>query len=285
MPYPPLSLVKRLALGVPLTPAQEDQNKTDIETGVNAQLAQLAVALNPNGTLKPGSVSTAALQDRVVTQAKLDFQALFYAVDTGAANAMVISFAPPFTAYASGDIFWVKAAATNTGATTINANSAGVKSVKTFTGGTLSELGPGQIIIGNIYEMVYDGVQFLVLNPSTSTAVSGPVFVVPTAVYSGGAIAFTDYDASAIIPSGAKAAKLQVQARWSSATDGESVVSVRADGLSQSYLVGRVGGTDAVVMGCQAEVPVTVGRHFEYRATETVPGAALIAIDVIGYIA
>jgi hypothetical protein len=284
MSFPPLQLIKRLDKGSKITPAEEDQNMTDIETAVNAFFNELAVALNPNGTLKAGSVSTSAIQDRAVTLQKLAFLSSFYAEDTGGANAIAISFTPGLTAYVAGLVFFVKAAATNTGATTVNVNLVGNQNAKVYSGIVLSDLSPGQVVAGNIYLFVHDGVQFLLLNPSAPALVTGPVFIAPVPVYVGGAIVFTAFDASASIPAGAKAAIVQVQSHWASAVDGECDVSVRPDNTWPSYLVGRSGGTDSVANAMQAQIPITTARTFEYRVTETVPAAGDVAIDLIGYV-
>lgn len=285
MPYPPLSLLKRLVLGIPLTPAQEDQNMTDIETAVNAQASQLAAALNSNGTLKPGSVNTAAIQDRAVTNQKLAFLYAFYAVDTGGANAMVITFAPPLTAYAAGLLFYVKAAATNTGNTTLNVDGLGAQSVKKYNGLVISEMAPGEIVAGDIYEIIYDGGQFIVLNPTQAAVVAGPVFLAgPQTVYAlGPAQPETSYDASAFVPAGAKAVILQARQRWNSATDGEIVTTVRPDNLAIPLILSRTGGTDAIATANQGIYPISAARHFLYTITTTVPGVGECEIILVGY--
>lgn len=62
-----------------------------------------------------------------------------------------------FTAYAAGNGFRFVAAGTNTGATTLNINAVGAKSI---TKSGLSPLVAGDIVSGGTYEVVYDGTQF-----------------------------------------------------------------------------------------------------------------------------
>lgn len=166
MSYWPLSLVKRLVKGQKLLPSEEDQNKSDIEGAVNALYGNLSVVLNPDGTLKNNAVSTASIQDRAVTLAKLAFLSTFYAVDTGAANAMAISFTTAATAYAAGMVFWVKVVATNTGASTLNVDSLGAVAVKQVKNGALTDVDAGNLVGTGVYCFVHDGTQFVVVNPS-----------------------------------------------------------------------------------------------------------------------
>lgn len=166
MSYPPLILTKRLVKGSKITPAENDQNYSDIETAINGFDAKLAVALNPNGTIKNNAVSTAALQDRSVTLPKLAFLDQFYAVDTGAANAAVITFAPDplLGAYAAGLVFWVKIVADNTGAATLAVDGLGPKNIKIYTASGIGDPFAGAMKAGGVYVFVYDGTNFVLLN-------------------------------------------------------------------------------------------------------------------------
>lgn len=85
-------------------------------------------------------------------------------LDTGSANAVAIAPSPAITAYAAYQEFTFKAAATNTGATTINVNALGTKNI--YKNGT-SALSGGEIIVGGIYTVVYDGTQFQLTNTTS----------------------------------------------------------------------------------------------------------------------
>ena len=80
-----------------------------------------------------------------------------YAADTGAANACAVALTPAATAYAAGMVVRFKAAATNTGATTLNVNALGNKAIKRANGNALTA---GDIVTGQIVEVVYDGTNF-----------------------------------------------------------------------------------------------------------------------------
>lgn len=84
-------------------------------------------------------------------------------LDTGSANAVAIAPSPAITAYAAYQEFTFKAAATNTGATTINVNSLGTKNI--FYNG--AALVGGEILVGVVYKVAYDGTQFNLVSPSS----------------------------------------------------------------------------------------------------------------------
>ena len=88
-----------------------------------------------------------------------------YGADTGSANAYVVTLSPVPSSYTAGMRVIMKAANSNTGASTINVNSLGVKSIKK----NVSEaLGLGDIIADEIVELLYDGTNF----QKTSSGVS-----------------------------------------------------------------------------------------------------------------
>lgn len=84
-----------------------------------------------------------------------------YVLDTGSANAYVITPSPAISAYATGQVFVWKASVSNTAASTININSVGTKSIKRIDGADVSV---GDIIAGYIYTIVYDGTNFVILS-------------------------------------------------------------------------------------------------------------------------
>lgn len=302
MPYPPLSLIKRLVKGSKVTPAEEDQNMTDIETGVNAQLAQLAVSLTPAGLLKPNSVATTAIQDRAVTLAKLAFLSNFYAVDTGGANAMAISFTPALGAYVAGLVFWVKAAASNTGVTTLNVNTLGVQTVKQYTGAGILDLVAGNIIAGNVYALVHDGTNFVLINPTETGALAKgvPVYLaapVPITIpnpLTASTAGWVTYNAFASgVPITASAVILQCKTYFESNDPGGSTWEVfqrpNAGGPT-NQLAFAVSGTNTgggnLAFAILPLHYVGVGNiSFDYEATLT--GTVIFAncwVYVIGYI-
>lgn len=91
-----------------------------------------------------------------------------YAVDSGAADAYVITTGASISSYSAGQTFRFKAAITNTGASTINVDAQGVKSI-TKNGATA--LAAGDITADQVYTITYDGTQFqLQFQPATAFA-------------------------------------------------------------------------------------------------------------------
>lgn len=180
MPLFPISLIKRLILGVKLTPAQEDGNMTTIENAANDLNTQLSVSLNPNGTLKAGSVNASNIfGPRVVDQNALSFLSNFWAQDTGAANAMVVAYTggggQALAAYAAGIVLYVRAAAPCSGATTCKVDALAVRNVKKYTSTGIADLVTGDIITNGEYVLVDDGTQFILINPTPPALAPGSV--------------------------------------------------------------------------------------------------------------
>jgi hypothetical protein len=85
----------------------------------------------------------------------------------GTVDAITLSFTPSITAYATGQRLRFVSGGANTSATpTINVNSLGAKTVKKNPGG--AALVAGDIgASGTIHEVVYNGTDFILLNPVT----------------------------------------------------------------------------------------------------------------------
>lgn len=90
-----------------------------------------------------------------------------YKVDTGAANAYVITPAPAITAYAVGQIFTFKAAHTNTLTSTIAVNGLSAQTI--LKGDGTIVLAPGDIVAGQIVAIEYDGTNFQMISPVNVT--------------------------------------------------------------------------------------------------------------------
>jgi hypothetical protein len=72
-------------------------------------------------------------------------------------DTITASVSPSLVSYAVGQTFNFIAAATNTGAVTINISSLGAKSIKKNGSTALSA---GELVSGSMYQIVYDGTQF-----------------------------------------------------------------------------------------------------------------------------
>lgn len=88
-----------------------------------------------------------------------------YAADSGSANAITVTLTPAPTSYTTGMRVIVKLNASNTGATTINVNSLGVKSIKKMND---QDPASGDLESGQIIDLVYDGTYFQLQTPVAS---------------------------------------------------------------------------------------------------------------------
>ena len=84
-----------------------------------------------------------------------------YGVDTGVTNAMVATVQPGIDGLRPGLFCLIAASHTNTGPVTINIQGLGVKSIVRASGASLSA---GDIVVGAIAEMAFDGTNFELLN-------------------------------------------------------------------------------------------------------------------------
>lgn len=160
-------LIYRLVKGSPLTPAEGDANLETLADEIELMRDKIASQINEDGTLKDNSVSTAALQDRAVTRAKLDFTANHYYADSGAENALVIEPSPALGAYAAGIGFLVKVAVTNTGVSTLKVNSLSTVAIKKE--GNV-DVAAGDLKAGQIVELYHDGTYFQLINTFSFTS-------------------------------------------------------------------------------------------------------------------
>ena len=81
-----------------------------------------------------------------------------YVASTGTANAYVINPSPAISAYGEGQGFVVKINADNTGASTINVNSKGAKSIVNAKGNPLPA---GTLKANSVYSIRYNGTSFI----------------------------------------------------------------------------------------------------------------------------
>jgi hypothetical protein len=81
----------------------------------------------------------------------------------GTGDAITIALTKAPASYTTFMRVIFKATANNTGATTVNVNSLGVKNLQKISGGALAALASGDIVSGGVYEIMYDGTQFQLL--------------------------------------------------------------------------------------------------------------------------
>lgn len=82
-----------------------------------------------------------------------------YAVDSGSANAYLVTLSPAPTSYIDGMCIAVKIANSSTGASTINVNNLGAKNILDGMGNAIVS---GQLVAGYIYTLRYNGTNFII---------------------------------------------------------------------------------------------------------------------------
>lgn len=114
----------------------------------------------------------------------------YYAVDTGAANACVVTLAPAPTAYVDGLTVRVKIANASTGASTLNVNGLGAKTILDSNGNAIA---PGGLKAGLIYTMCYNSTtgSFILQAKGGGTATAGDLISGKTATVDTGQITGT----------------------------------------------------------------------------------------------
>jgi hypothetical protein len=148
----------------------------DLATGLTTALTKdgqtTPTANIPMGTFKITGLGAGSSATDAAQYGQLQAGATTIATVSGT-DTLTGSLTPALAAYATGNLFSFVAAATNTGAVTINLNSLGAKSV-TKQGSTA--LAAGDILIGQVSLIEYDGTRFQLLNPSTVSGVSSISF-------------------------------------------------------------------------------------------------------------
>lgn len=149
---------------------------SDLATGLSTAITKdgqtTPTANIPMGTFKITGLGAGTAATDAAQYGQLQAGATTIATVTGT-DTLTGSLTPAIAAYAAGNLFSFVAANTNTGATTINLNSLGAKSITKF-GSTA--LAAGDIVSGQLYLIEYDGTRFQLINPSGILGVSNISF-------------------------------------------------------------------------------------------------------------
>lgn len=98
--------------------------------------------------------------DKVPDETLLRHGTLTFSVDSGAADALVVSHTTALTAYKQGTFLKVKVAATNTGASTINVDGLGAVAIKRHD---LTDVKAGDLIQNSIITLSYSNAGYFIL--------------------------------------------------------------------------------------------------------------------------
>ena len=120
----------------------------------------------PFGTNRAKDLGAAtALTDAPQAQQVLN-NSLSAAIDSGVADAYVLTLSPPPTVYTQFMEVWFTTSNTNTGASTININGIGLKNIQTSSGVSVTA---GEISTTKPNHIIYDGIRFILVGVSGSS--------------------------------------------------------------------------------------------------------------------
>ena len=145
----------------------------DIATALTGSIAKDGQT-TPTGNLPMGgyahtNVADATVRTQYATAGQVQDGAFTLLTSVSGTNSITAVGALGISSYVAGQRFNFVAAAANTGAVTININSIGAKSI---TRDGTTALITGDILANAIYQIVYDGTQFQLLNASPATNVA-----------------------------------------------------------------------------------------------------------------
>jgi hypothetical protein len=161
----------------------------DLATAMTGSIAKDGQT-TPTGNLPMGGYAHTGVADATVrtmygTAGQIQDSAFTYLTSPSGTNSMTATAALGMSAYVVGQRFFFVAPSTNTSACTININAIGAKAI---TKNGTTALVAGDIVSGAIVQVVYDGTQFQLLNPTALpsgviTLWSGSVASIPGGWY------------------------------------------------------------------------------------------------------
>ena len=157
--------------GYKILASHHDTHDQDIADGVNSTLEKSgsnAATGNLNiGSNRLTSVADGTAKTDAATVNQIQSNGAAYAAATGTATAQVVALSPAITAYAAGQAVTFKANAASTGATTVNVNALGAKTLKKLHD---QDIAANDIENGSIVTAVYDGTNFQVTSQLATEA-------------------------------------------------------------------------------------------------------------------
>ena len=213
--------------GTTISSTWANNTLNDIASGLTTSLAydgQTAPVANlPMATYAHTNVGNATVRTMYAAAGQVQDGTLTYLTSVSGTDTITALAPVTLSAYVAGQTFRFIAAATNTGATTININSIGAKAI---TKNGTTALAAGDIPTGSIVVVTYDGTQFQISNLATiptsvssftagttgftpSTATTGAVTLAGTLnVANGGTGATTLTSGSLVVGNGTSAVSL-----------------------------------------------------------------------------
>lgn len=162
---------------VDIESARHDTHDQDLATGINSCIHKggqnAATADLPMGGFKHTNVANASARSHYGAVGQIQDSSFHWGgTATGSGSAYAITCSPAPSAYAAGQMFRFIANHTNATTTTLNVNSLGAKNIHGLGGRQSLGVWSGSIINGSLVEVIYDGTQFVILNPSETLALT-----------------------------------------------------------------------------------------------------------------
>ena len=158
--------------GIKILATRMDTEDDGFATGLSTCITkdgQTTVTANlPMNSNRHTGVSNAAARTDYSATGQVQDSSFLYAADSGSSNTYSITLSPAVTAYAAGQIFHFKAANANSGASTLNVNSVGAK---TIVKDVNTALASGDISQHEICSVIYDGTNFQMVGNADSEQV------------------------------------------------------------------------------------------------------------------
>jgi hypothetical protein len=151
--------------GINIVADLHDEEDDNLTSGINACLTKngqnAATAHLPMGGFRHTDVADATQPNHYASAGQVqDGSVIWGGTAGGTADALTLSVTPTPSSYVAGMVIRFIGSASNTGTATINVNGMGAKTAKSVTGKALPG---GYIKSGNIYEAIYDGTDFRLL--------------------------------------------------------------------------------------------------------------------------
>lgn len=155
---------------------------TDGDTEIDWLTLRITDLMTPLATsLLQLHMQNAAVHLTAADRARLDALAtmsapFYYTVDTGTPNNLILQFTQPLPQHTTGLPILFRSANTNTGACSVNIDALSAVMIK---GADNQDLVAGQILADKIYQLVYDGTYYQLLNPYITNVV-GEALIIDT---------------------------------------------------------------------------------------------------------
>lgn len=231
--------------------------------------------------------ATAASGAARLDQAQL--QTSSYAAASGSANTYTLTLSPAPTSYATGMLIRFKPSASCTGASTINVNGLGAKSIKLMSG---SDPYRNALHTSQIAECIYDGTNFVLMTPAKPFM--GALCTAQNITMSNGtgaAISFASesYDTDAwhntssntsrlTVPAGISYVRISAALEFAANSTGHRYAYIKKNGadFGPPYPTAASVGVSASYVSalslCSVPLSVSSGDYFELFALQTSGG-------------